>query len=94
MIIIALTASIATASPSLSFWFMFYFGLGTIPALSLAQCGKAFFLRRFKNQAGFAAKFIALTVALLLMLRGAPFLHHHSMNHSDEIISTCKSPER
>lgn len=94
MILIALTASISTASPILSFWFMFYFGLGTIPALAVVQFGKTFFLRRFQPRAGVAARFIALTLAILLMLRGAPFMHNHSMSHTEGIISTCKLPER
>ncbi|MEP7321138.1 MAG: sulfite exporter TauE/SafE family protein [Saprospiraceae bacterium] len=90
MIWIALTASIATASPSNGFWFMFYFGLGTIPALGMVAFGKAWYLGRVKSRAKRMSSIITWMLVIALLLRGLLPGLMHAHKHSVDTISLCK----
>ena len=91
MIFLALTASIVTASPLSGFLFMFYFGMGTMPALAAVHMSKAWYLQRFRSRAQSTSRIITLVLGVVLILRSLLPHHNHALSSTNKATSICKS---
>jgi sulfite exporter TauE/SafE len=66
----ALIAAVSMGSIETSFMYMFYFGMGTLPAMYLISVSGNFLQLFFKSHYRWAVPFIVSMVAVLLILRG------------------------
>ncbi len=71
--------------------FMFAFGLGTVPLMSMVALGGSQVSCRIKNRLRYAGPLIGLTVALLLLIRGMAMEQRTSLpsGHAVECVSDC-----
>lgn len=92
MILVALTAAGSIGSPSASFVFMVFFGIGTLPALAFVSFFKSAFLPRLRYKFQWTSRFFAVALAIVLIFRAIPGSHNHNI-HQDSNISTCIVPK-
>jgi uncharacterized protein len=74
--------------------FMFFFGLGTFPAMFAASFGSKYFTAKIRNKINRFIPYLAILFALILILRGLnigiPLLSpHFEHKHNTETVSAC-----